>query len=81
MADNDGIALISDARRAAGGEDAGFESTLWARLAHAASFLREKLLHRLQIKRVPELVFVLDENIEYSFQISKLLKTIEDEEA
>jgi multidrug resistance efflux pump len=36
VADNDGIALISDARRAAGGEDAAFESTLWARLAHAA---------------------------------------------
>jgi hypothetical protein len=34
VADNDGIALISDARR--GGEGDAFESALWARLAHAA---------------------------------------------
>lgn len=37
MADNDGIALIADARRAAGGADGeGYDSELWARLAHAA---------------------------------------------
>lgn len=35
MADKDGIVLISDARRDAGGAE-GFESDLWARLAHAA---------------------------------------------
>lgn len=35
MADNDGIALISDARRAPGDGDS-FESEFWARLAHAA---------------------------------------------
>ncbi|MBI1943356.1 MAG: efflux RND transporter periplasmic adaptor subunit [Betaproteobacteria bacterium] len=35
MAEKDGIALITDARRAAGDADA-FESELWARLAHAA---------------------------------------------
>ena len=37
MADNDGIALIADARRAAGGADGeSYESEFWARLAHAA---------------------------------------------
>jgi len=37
VADNDGIALISDARRAAGDADGeSFESEAWARLAHAA---------------------------------------------
>jgi RND family efflux transporter MFP subunit len=35
VADKDGIVLISDARRDAGGAE-GFESDLWARLAHAA---------------------------------------------
>jgi multidrug resistance efflux pump len=34
VADNDGIALIADARRAADGET--YESEFWARLAHAA---------------------------------------------
>ncbi|MCK9202561.1 MAG: hypothetical protein M0P42_15650, partial [Gallionella sp.] len=37
MADDDGIALITDARREAGdGGSESFESDLWARLAHAA---------------------------------------------
>jgi multidrug resistance efflux pump len=35
MAENDGIALISDARRG-GGDGTSFESESWARLAHAA---------------------------------------------
>jgi RND family efflux transporter MFP subunit len=35
VADNDGIALISDARRAAGDGDS-FDSEFWARLTHAA---------------------------------------------
>ncbi len=36
MTTDDGIALITDARRAAGdGNDESFESTAWARLAHA----------------------------------------------
>lgn len=36
MAENDGIARIADARRAAEGHGEEFESGLWARLAHAA---------------------------------------------
>lgn len=37
MAENDGIALITDARRAAGdGDGQSFESDFWARLTHAA---------------------------------------------
>ena len=36
MAEDDGIALIADARRAASGGDEAFESELWARLVHAA---------------------------------------------
>jgi len=36
VADNDGVALIADARRAGGGEGDSYESDLWARLAHAA---------------------------------------------
>ena len=36
MADDNGIALISDARRAGGGDANSFESAFWARLAHAA---------------------------------------------
>lgn len=36
MAEDDRIALISDARKGAEGADEGFESANWARLAHAA---------------------------------------------
>jgi len=36
VADNDGISLISDARRASGDGEGDFDSEFWARLAHAA---------------------------------------------
>jgi ribosome-binding factor A len=45
-------------------------------LVHAAPFIRDRLLHRLDLRRVPELQFILDRNIEYSIHISKVLRDL-----
>jgi len=42
-------------------------------LNHGASFLRTRLAHKLDLRRVPELKFILDNSSEYSMKISKLL--------
>lgn len=49
-------------------------------LNHGASFIRTRLSKMLDIRRVPELKFVLDDSIEYSMKISKLLEDVRDDE-
>ncbi|MGI6153478.1 MAG: 30S ribosome-binding factor RbfA [Christensenellaceae bacterium] len=43
-------------------------------LNHAASFIRTKLAHSVDIRRVPELTFILDDSVEYGIKISQLLE-------
>jgi ribosome-binding factor A len=43
-------------------------------LEHAAGFIRRELVERLQLRRLPELHFILDHSQEYSERIEKLLK-------
>lgn len=45
-------------------------------LNHAASFIRTRLAHSMDIRTVPKLTFVLDNSIEYSFEIDKKLKEV-----
>ena len=45
-------------------------------LNHAASFIRTKLAAATNLRRVPELTFYLDDSIEYSLKISKLLEDV-----
>ena len=45
-------------------------------LNNASSFLRNELFKRLKIREVPELHFVYDDSIEYSFKINNILKEI-----
>ncbi|MCG0275038.1 MAG: 30S ribosome-binding factor RbfA [Thermosediminibacteraceae bacterium] len=45
-------------------------------LHHAEGFIRKELANRVRLKFVPVLNFKLDESIEYSIHISKLLKDI-----
>ena len=45
-------------------------------LNHGASFIRTRLAKMINIRRVPELTFVLDDSIEYSLKISKLLDQV-----
>ncbi len=45
-------------------------------LNHAAGFITRELGHRMQIRRLPALKFVLDTSIEYSVHIAKILDTL-----
>jgi len=55
------------------GSEAEHASTL-AGLAAAAGFIRRELGHRLQLRRSPELHFVLDRSEEYGQRIEDLLR-------
>ncbi len=45
-------------------------------LNHGASYIRTRLSKAVDIRRVPELTFVLDDSIEYSIKISKILDDV-----
>ena len=49
-------------------------------LNHGAAFIRTKLAKAVDIRRVPELTFVLDDSIEYSIKISKLIDDVKGKE-
>ncbi len=49
-------------------------------LNKAAPYLRSLLFKRLKIREVPELNFVLDEGIQYSFKLDSILKEIKNTE-
>ena len=48
-------------------------------LAQAAGFIRRQLGQKLKLRYLPEIVFKLDEGIEHSIHISKILDKIKDE--
>ncbi|WP_066683343.1 30S ribosome-binding factor RbfA [Christensenella intestinihominis] len=50
-------------------------------LTHGASFIRAKLARAVDLRRVPELSFVLDDSIEYSIKISKLIDDVNSKES
>lgn len=56
-------------------EDAKREETLKI-LASSARFVRSELARRVKIKFIPELIFKLDESIEYGAKIEKILSEI-----
>jgi ribosome-binding factor A len=43
-------------------------------LEHAANFIRHEIIERLQLRRVPELHFSLDNSQEYTERIDQILK-------
>ena len=45
-------------------------------LDHAVGFIRSELIERLQLRRLPELHFALDQSQEYSERIEQLLKEV-----
>ena len=57
------------------GNDAEQKGAIKA-LEHAANFIRHEILERLQLRRVPELHFSLDNSQEYTERIDKLLKEL-----
>ena len=49
-------------------------------LRNASGLIRNELLHRLRIRRVPELKFFPDRNIAHSIHISQVLDSLKDDE-
>lgn len=45
-------------------------------LKNSAGFIRKQLADRINLRNTPELVFVLDESLDYSLKIDKLLKEV-----
>ncbi len=56
---------------------------IMAVLKNCAGFLKKQLFHRLKVRAVPELLFHLDNSVEYGIKINSILKTlnIQDEQA
>ena len=52
-------------------------------LRHASGFLRRQLARRLDLRSVPELVFVLDRGAEHSVRMAEILEKLhhDDEDA
>jgi ribosome-binding factor A len=47
-----------------------------AALSHAAPYLKRELLHRVRLRRVPILHFLLDESIEEAARVLELMKRV-----
>ncbi len=56
-----------------GGNDA---KEIMAVLKNSAGFLKKQLFHRLKVRAVPELLFHLDDSVEYGIKINSILKTL-----
>ena len=57
-------------------DDSKRESTLKA-LKSASGFIRHKLRDKIEIRQIPELIFIYDESIEYGQKIEEKLKEIQ----
>lgn len=57
------------------GEQESKESTLVG-LKSAASFMRSQLAKTLNLRNTPELIFLLDDSIEYGVRMSKLINDV-----
>ena len=45
-------------------------------LKNAAGFIRKEIGHRMKLRYIPEMIFEVDDSIEYGFKISNILKQI-----
>jgi len=45
-------------------------------LTHAEHFIKNEVGHRMRMRRLPEITFILDTSIEYSSKISEMLKNV-----
>jgi ribosome-binding factor A len=50
-------------------------------LNHAVGYIRHRIGERLQLRRIPELFFLIDESIAYGERIDKLLEDVHQREA
>lgn len=61
------------------GSDEDKENTL-AGLAKAKGFIRSEIGRRIRLRKTPDLIFELDESLEYGNRIETLIKHIKEEE-
>jgi ribosome-binding factor A len=66
------VSILGDEKQARDG---------FAAIRHAGGFLRRELAHRLSLRHVPELAFLMDPSVQRGARISELLKQIEAESA
>ncbi len=59
-------------------DDAKKESTLRA-LKNASGFIRRQLTERVDIRHIPELIFVYDESIDYGKKIETIIEKINED--
>lgn len=59
-------------------DDAKKESTLRA-LKNASGFIRRQLTERVDIRHIPELIFVYDESIDYGKKIENIIEKINED--
>jgi len=57
------------------GDDAAKESCM-AAIESAKGYLRSELARTLQLRQTPEFKFILDDSLDYSFRINKLLDDV-----
>jgi ribosome-binding factor A len=62
------------------GDDSEKHGTIDA-LSHAAPYLKRELLHKLSVRRVPILHFVLDETIEEAAHVLELMRQVGERES
>jgi ribosome-binding factor A len=60
------------------GDDGEKQGTI-AALTHATPFLRRELLHRVRVRHIPDLHFILDETIEEAAHILDLMRQVSGE--
>lgn len=49
-------------------------------LKNAAGFIRKQIAERINLRNTPEIKFILDDSLEYSIKISKIINDINKEE-
>ncbi len=58
------------------GEDDIDKNETYEALKNATGFIRREIGNRIRLRNTPDIAYVLDKSIEYSINISKLLKEV-----
>jgi len=61
------------------GDDEAKQSCMQA-ISSAKGFIRSAMANALQLRQTPEFKFILDDSLDYSFKINKLLDDVTKEE-
>lgn len=59
--------------------DAEKKAEVMEGINHAAGYIRRLIAERINLRITPELKFILDDSLEYSFKIDKIIKDINNE--